>query len=155
MLTWDDSCVNFLLWQPLLCTLLCRSDWVFYIHRVMGDCNAWVLEAQRKIDGYEVGHDWFREEWSHSTRWVQGTYCLTDWVLVSGNSVRCQLIYFECLEFRGGLTKSLVNGKEVLFFSDRLRKPLIYQSMIIIGCMICLVIGVVRLKSVLFFKRLF
>lgn len=56
------------------------------------------------------------------------------------------LQYFVILEFRGGLTKSLIDGKEILFFSDKERQPLIYQSMLIIGSMIALVIGVVRVN---------
>ena len=47
------------------------------------------------------------------------------------------------IEFNGTLTKSLIDGRELYFFSDKLRQPLVYQSMIVIGTMICLVIGVV------------
>jgi hypothetical protein len=46
-------------------------------------------------------------------------------------------------EFRGTMTQSLIDGKQILFFSDKQRQPLVYQSMIIISCMICLVVGVV------------
>jgi hypothetical protein len=49
------------------------------------------------------------------------------------------------IEFRGTLTKSLVDGREIYFFSDKLRHPLVYQSMVLILVMICLVVGVVSI----------
>jgi hypothetical protein len=46
------------------------------------------------------------------------------------------------------MTKSLIDGKEIFFFSDKLRQPLVHQSMIVIGSMICLVVGVVSKEGV-------
>lgn len=47
------------------------------------------------------------------------------------------------VEFRGIMTKSHIDGRDISFFSDKQRQPLVRQSMTIIGIMICLVIGVV------------
>jgi hypothetical protein len=52
------------------------------------------------------------------------------------------------------MTQSLIDGKQILFFSDKQRQPLVYQSMIIISCMICLVVGVVsqRIRRAMLLK---
>lgn len=46
-------------------------------------------------------------------------------------------------EFKGELKKSVVNGKETVYFPNRVREKYISQSMLVIGSMIMLVLGVV------------
>lgn len=46
-------------------------------------------------------------------------------------------------EFRGELKRSVINGKETIYFSKRIRNKFIMQSMLVIGSMILLVLGVV------------